>query len=232
MQESGSKSRSLFWRLVIGVFVLGGISGVVLLGLFIWDGQRPYDLVILKADTRPIKQVPEDKGGLKYRKDSPSFDILDKTEDEDEEGVEILRPPISAPVPPPIDVADEGIDLSEAQSESEVAQDNGSDGIEIPTKGPETSKIVAPEAGAGVLRHVGQFGAFTSEGRAKNTAAVLSKQHQSRLDGMVLRYMYWDGFWLVISEPLPDAEAANDFCTKMNSVGQECFPKRVELPDG
>ncbi len=286
---------------IAGVVVLGGLG--LAAGAFFGDNSNT-DLVILKAETEPVKKAPLDKGGRKINSlDSPVLSLLDKAK-EIEDGVEILRPPISDPEPPPIDVTEDDTSTEAAsgeatseettqaetapvataqaetppvetpqqetpqqattQAEIEVIEDTASTATDadttadtttgtttgtttdraeeppkdeitaaidsMPQKRPNTPKIVAT-IDVNSPSYVVQFAAFKSETRARNTAAVLSTKHKSRLDGMALGYMRWGDYWRVVAEPMPRADA-NSFCSKFRSVGQECIIKLMENPNG
>ena len=95
-----------------------------------------------------------------------------------------------------------------------------------PTERPKTPKIIAP-ADSDTPTFVVQFAAFKSEGRAKNTAAVLSAKHAERLGDLNIGYMMRDDFWRVITEPLPRPEAIA-LCRNFRSVGQDCITKLLD----
>ena len=307
--------------------ILAGTAGVLVFGGVVFgvtaylDRNATTPLIILKADVSDYKKAPADKGGLKINSiDSPVLSLLDKAE-ELEEGVEILRPPVSEPEPPPIDVTAEKTPPVETQASAETAsaetanaetandetasaetasadtktvvntasddgttlkaeidvitsseeaettvapaepiaviteiddQTNDQTGTDttatvstenvdpedeitsavnsLPQKKPNTPKIVTTTDINSPL-YVVQFAAFKNETSAKNTAAVLSTKHKSRLNGMALGYMRWGNYWRVVAEPMPRAEA-NAFCSKFRSVGQDCIIKFMENPNG
>jgi len=95
-----------------------------------------------------------------------------------------------------------------------------------PTERPKTPKIIAP-ADSDTPTFVVQFAAFKSEGRAKNTAAVLSAKHAERLGDLTIGYMKRDDFWRVVSEPLPRPDAIA-LCRNFRSVGQDCITKLID----
>ena len=95
-----------------------------------------------------------------------------------------------------------------------------------PTERPKTPKIIAP-ADSDTPTFVVQFAAFKSEGRAKNTAAVLSAKHAERLGDLNIGYMMRDDFWRVVTEPLPRPEAIA-LCRNFRSVGQDCITKLLD----
>jgi len=95
-----------------------------------------------------------------------------------------------------------------------------------PTERPKTPKIIAP-ADSDIPTFVVQFAAFKSEGRAKNTAAVLSAKHAERLGDLNIGYMMRDDFWRVVTEPLPRPEAIA-LCRNFRSVGQDCITKLLD----
>ena len=95
-----------------------------------------------------------------------------------------------------------------------------------PTERPKTPKIFAP-ADSDTPTFVVQFAAFKSEGRAKNTAAVLSAKHAERLGDLTIGYMKRDDFWRVVSEPLPRPDAIA-LCRNFRSVGQDCITKLID----
>jgi len=95
-----------------------------------------------------------------------------------------------------------------------------------PTERPKTPKIIAP-ADSDTPTFVLQFAAFKSEGRAKNTAAVLSAKHAERLGNLSIGYMMRDDFWRVVTEPLPRPEAIA-LCRNFRSVGQDCITKLLD----
>lgn len=279
--------------------ILGGMIGAVVLGGVVFgsiaflERDSTTQLVILKAETTDYKKAPADKGGKKINSlDSPVLSLLDKAE-ELEEGIEILRPPVSEPEPPPIVVTEDElpqtIDETEAASDtasapkavievveptsSDEASDTATDTAStpepettvaaaepttitssasessnntentiapedeisavvdsLPQKRPNTPKIVAT-TDVNSPSYVVQFAAFKNETSAKNTAAVLSTKHKSRLNGMALGYMRWGDYWRVVAEPMPRADA-NAFCSKFRSVGQDCIIKLMESPNG
>ena len=268
-------------KMLLGGFAVIVLGGTVIGGISIFGERDNNNLVILKADTEPFKKAPAEKGGLKINSlDSPVLSLLDKAE-EIEEGVEVLRPPISEPEPPPIEVtedvkpaetaevqitentevepkaeisivepaqvvevtpseADKSSDdktTPEASAETVVKSEDNAETDEIssaissiPAKRPDTPKIVAT-TDINSPSYVVQFAAFKNETRAKNTAAVLSTKHKSRLDGMAIGYMRWGDYWRVVAEPMPRADA-NSLCSMFRSVGQECIIKLMETPNG
>ena len=274
--------------------LFGGIVGIVVLvgaaigGMAIFGNNDNAKLVIIKADTEPFKKAPADKGGLKINSlDSPVLSLLDKAK-EIEDGVEVLRPPVSEPEPPPIEVTEEYetpaaertettsdtaetvsetpkaeitviepaevVDVTEEEAsqqntteEASISSSNNSSTSEVaetvapedeidsavsnlPQERPTTPKIVAT-TDVNSPSYVVQFAAFKNETRAKNTAAVLSTKHKSRLDGMAIGYMRWGDYWRVVAEPMPRADA-NSLCSMFRSVGQECIIKLMETPNG
>lgn len=276
--------------------LFGGIVGIVVLvgaavgGKAILGNNDSAKLVIIKAETEPFKKAPADKGGLKINSlDSPVLSLLDKAK-EIEDGVEVLRPPVSEPEPPPIEVTEEAetpatestdtsSDIAETSSktpkaeitiiepaevvdvtpkEEDAPQGNTAEEASntsssnsstnesgetvapedeinsavnnLPQQRPATPKIVAT-TDVNSPSYVVQFAAFKNETRAKNTAAVLSTKHKSRLDGMAIGYMRWGEYWRVVAEPMPRADA-NSLCSMFRSVGQECIIKLMESPNG
>lgn len=279
MAETRTELTPLAKMLLGAIVAIVVLVGVAFGGSALFGGNKTQQLVILKAETEPHKVAPADKGGLKINSiDSPVLSLLDKAE-ELEEGVEVLRPPVSEPEPPPIEVTEDvkpeetpkpaavsentetatveeetssapkaeitviepaevvnitpkaedtpEVDKAEdAQEDDEIAQAISS----IPTAKPNAPKIVAT-TDVNSPSYVVQFAAFKNETRAKNTAAVLSTKHKSRLDGMAIGYMRWGDFWRVVAEPMPRADA-NSLCSMFRSVGQECIIKLMETPNG
>ncbi|MGU9962002.1 MAG: SPOR domain-containing protein [Candidatus Puniceispirillales bacterium WSBS_2018_MAG_OTU23] len=201
--------------------ILIGVGGAIALaviagGTVILTAPNQDRLVIIKADTTAVKITPNDKGGLKLNSiDSPVMSLLDK-DDAKQDGVEVLRPPVTEPELPPIEIAP-----------SEVAK--------APEKTPEKPSktieaiITATDRDKNAPRFVVQFAAFKSEARAKNTAAVLSTKHDSRLAGVVLGYMKSGAYWRVMTEPMPRSDATS-LCSTFRSVGQDCITKLMESP--
>ena len=278
MAETRTELTPLAKMLLGGIVAIVVLVGVAFGGSALFGGNKKQQLVILKAETEPHKVAPADKGGLKINSiDSPVLSLLDKAE-ELEEGVELLRPPVSEPEPPPIEVTEdvkpeetpepaavpENTETAAAEeetssapkaeitviepaevvnitpkaedvSEEDKAEDTQEDEIAeaistIPTAKPNAPKIVAT-TDVNSPSYVVQFAAFKNETRAKNTAAVLSTKHKSRLDGMAIGYMRWGDFWRVVAEPMPRADA-NSLCSMFRSVGQECIIKLMETPNG
>ena len=114
------------------------------------------------------------------------------------------------------------------QPKDEIADAISSLASDQPAPKPETPKIVTP-SDADAPRFVVQFAAFKSETRAKNTAAVLSTKHASRLNEITLGYMRRDDYWRVVTEPMPRADATS-LCRMFRSVGQDCITKLMEQP--
>ena len=278
MAETRTELTPLAKMLLGGIVAIVVLVGVAFGGSALFGGNKKQQLVILKAETEPHKVAPADKGGLKINSiDSPVLSLLDKAE-ELEEGVEVLRPPVSEPEPPPIEVTEdvepeetadpaaapentetaateteaasepkaeitviepaEVVNITpkaEEVSEEDKAEDKQEDEIaeaisSIPTAKPNAPKIVAT-TDVNSPSYVVQFAAFKNETRAKNTAAVLSTKHKSRLDGMAIGYMRWGDYWRVVAEPMPRADA-NSLCSMFRSVGQECIIKLMETPNG
>ena len=279
MAETRTELTPLAKMLLGGIVAIVVLVGVAFGGSALFGDNKTQQLVILKAETEPHKVAPADKGGLKINSiDSPVLSLLDKAE-ELEEGVEVLRPPVSEPEPPPIEVTEDvkpeetpepaavpentetasaeeetssapkaeitvikpaevvnitpkAEDVSEAdKAEDAKEEDEIAEAISsIPTAKPNAPKIVAT-TDVNSPSYVVQFAAFKNETRAKNTAAVLSTKHKSRLDGMAIGYMRWGDFWRVVAEPMPRADA-NSLCSMFRSVGQECIIKLMETPNG
>ena len=284
MAETRTELTPLAKMLLGSIVAIVILIGVAIGGSALFGGNKNQQLVILKAETEPHKVAPAEKGGLKINSiDSPVLSLLDKAE-ELEEGVEVLRPPVSEPEPPPIEVTEdvepeETADPAAAPENTETAateteaaseqkaeitviepaevvnitpkaedvpeedkaeEDKAEDSQEedeitqaissIPKARPNTPKIVAT-TDVNSPSYVVQFAAFKNETRAKNTAAVLSTKHKSRLDGMAIGYMRWGDYWRVVAEPMPRADA-NSLCSMFRSVGQECIIKLMETPNG
>lgn len=280
MANSDGKSPS---RLVV---IGGGILGAVIVisaAVAIFGRAEPDALVIIKADQNPVKTAPEDPGGLKLNSiDSPVLSLLDKKEESDE-GAEVLRPPVTEPELPPIEVTEKPKEPEEAVEEAEKPQEENVEAKAEETKTAEaetpkedvaeevaeTPKEDTPKeetaenadkadeqadqqgdeiddaiASLPVKRptpkivsttdiksptFVVQFAAFQSEARAKNTAAVLSTKHESRLSGVTIGYMRRGEYWRVVTEPMPRADATA-LCSMFRSVGQDCITKLMEQP--
>lgn len=188
--------------------ILAGAFVFVALVLTFYGGSNNDGLVILKADESPLKTAPDDPGGLKLNSiDSPVLSLLDKKTDD--EGVEVLRPPVTEPEPPPIKIEEESSESSESSA-------------------PAT-EIITTEDSSESPAFVVQFAAFKNEARAKNAAAVLSSKHESRLANITLGYMKSGEYWRVVTETMPRAQAT-ELCSMFRSVGQECIIKSAEQP--
>lgn len=271
--------------LIIGISIIAGgvllVGGVLMLG-----GGKEESLVILKAENSPIKIAPSDPGGLKLNSiDSPVMSFLDQ--EKNNEGEEVLLPPVTEPELPPIEVTEDAepkaepaqADSEEVAATPEPAETNSVSAAQPVEEAPDVKEEVAetnatPEASAETSTapeatpeteaenidsadeitaaindlpvkkptpkivattdinspsFVVQFAAFKNEGRAKNTAAVLSTKHESRLSGVTLGYMKRGDYWRVVTEPMPRADATS-LCSMFRSVGQDCITKLMELP--
>ena len=107
MAETRTELTPLAKMLLGSIVAIVILIGVAIGGSALFGGNKNQQLVILKAETEPHKVAPAEKGGLKINSiDSPVLSLLDKAE-ELEEGVEVLRPPVSEPEPPPIEVTED-----------------------------------------------------------------------------------------------------------------------------
>jgi hypothetical protein len=226
----------IFGLIVAGLIVAGAV-------LAIYKSSIPSKLAILKAEDTPIKTAPEDPGGLKLNSiDSPVMALLDKKTDE--EGVEVLRPPVTEPELPPIKIEETVSTEGTVPTEENVsAEGNTSTEGNAPTEGnvstegnTSTKSNTSTEGNTSTKENVSaeplyfvQFAAFKNETRAKNAAAILSTKHESRLSGITLGHVKGDKYWRVKTESMP-REEATALCSMFRSVGQDCILKMVKKP--
>lgn len=180
---------------------------------------EPVEAVATKAASNP---VPESSA-----KNSDNTQTLASTETQPAVvETESKSEPSTAPSSATQDTQTEKQATEQVAPENEItAAINNLPGVQ-PTERPKTPKIIAP-ADSDIPTFVVQFAAFKSEGRAKNTAAVLSAKHAERLGDLSIGYMMRDDFWRVVTEPLPRPEAIA-LCRNFRSVGQDCITKLLD----
>ena len=203
--------------------------------------KTPADLIIVKAVDGPIKVKPLDAGGTNVaHQDLLVIDIL-KNGIAHSGDVEMLRPNVSKPEPPPIDGGKSATTTADKKSANDFSENTTSGTIsetetaKTPEKTEKINKKMLSKQTDGPA-FVIQLAAFRSSEKAEEIASLLSVKHDSRLDGIKLQTMRLDTgangiFFRVVSPPLPRAEAETA-CTNLRRAGQDCFLRKLSTPEG
>ena len=256
-EDKQSHKSKLIWLVFLGIIIgLGAIGGFV-----IWPQlslKTPADVIIVKAVDGPIKVKPLDPGGTTVaHQDLLVIDML-KNGVVNSDEVETLRPLLSSPEPPPIDVGkpENSTDRASSQTDKMATTDkvpapaskagNASTlsvtppeaDTEKPKPKPKPEKTIAQASakqGDGPA-FVIQLAAFRSAEKAEEIANLLSEKHSSRLESIKLQTMRIDTgangiFFRVVSPPLPRS-VAETACAKLRRAGQDCFLRKFTAPDG
>ena len=242
-EHKQSRKSNLKWFGFGGaIFGLGAIGGYV-----VWPQlsiKTPTDVVIIKAVDGPIKVKPLDPGGTTVAHQGLLVIDMLKNGTANSGEVEILRPNLSAPEPPPID-GDKSANTKTTEKAVKVPADNATFATKASEFGEQEEKQRAkPEKNTKKLpvkqtdkpAFVIQLAAFRSAEKAEEIASLLSAKHDSRLDGIQLQTMRFDTgsngiFFRVVSPPLRrvEAEAA---CANLRRAGQDCFLRKFTAPEG
>ena len=202
-------------RLLAIAVVVVGIGGIIgYYAYFTFSGE----VVILRADNEEYKERVAEPGGKKVENlDSPVLSLIDSIID-NSSNREVLLPPDSEPEPPPISVDDEkGVLTAIDDAIALILGDN-----QAPKK---ATTFALPEDDATYF--LVQFAAFKKEKSAADTAALLNKQHASRLGERVIGYMHSGNFWRVVTDFMTKKAEAVALCDKFVSVGQDCFVRTI-----
>ena len=203
--------------------------------------RTPADVIVVKAVNGPIKVKPLDAGGTTVaHQDLLVIDML-KNGDSISGDVEMLRPNLSKPEPPPIDGEKSASTMTGGKAVS-VTSDNITSVTKADLEAAKPSgklqetrrKLLVKQTDQPAF--VIQLAAFRSAEKAEEVASLLSVKHDSRLDGMKLHTMRLDTgangiFFRVVSLPLPRAEAETA-CTNLRRAGQDCFLRKFIAPEG
>ena len=226
----------------------------ILLGLLIGGGLYifKYDndgssLIILKASVEPYKIKPQSPGGLQLNStDSPVLSFLDSDQGEGEGKLEVLRPPESAPEPPPIKVTEaptaeshpKEVKIPKPVPPRPKAEENDTvksppKEVRIPKPIPPRPKVeeetTSPSPEEQNLNYVVQFAAFKKEESAIKTVASLADKHKDRLNGVQIDAVQEEGYWRVITERMTREQAQN-LCVTLQGAGQDCILKQKIEP--
>ena len=223
----------------------GAIIGLGTIGTFVlWPQlslKTPTDVIIVKAVDGPIKVKPLDPGGATVAHQGLLVIDMLKNGVPNSGEVEVLRPDLSAPEPPPIDgsksanTSTDGKALVVAEGDAtfvKIIEAENSKQQEKLAKTNNKSIVKEKDDRAFLI----QLAAFRSAKKAEEIANLLSAKHGSRLDGIKLQTMRSDTgsngiFFRVVSPPLPraDAEIA---CDNLRRAGQDCFLRKFTAPEG
>ena len=258
MDTEDNKNR----KLKLTWFVFGGaIIGLGAMGAYIvWPQlslKTPSDVIIIKAVDGPIKVKPLDAGGTTVaHQDLLVIDML-KSGVANSDEVEMLRPNLSTPEPPPID-GGKSANATAVGKAASVAPINVRSAMKLesenaktpekplakhraeqqanPTEKPKKTSKKPLVIQTDELAFVIQLAAFRSAEKAEEIASLLSAKHDSRLDGVKLQTMRLDTgangiFFRVVSPPLPRA-AAETTCINLRRAGQDCFLRKFTAPEG
>lgn len=238
--KQNRKSKLTWFGLVVAMIGLGALGAYV-----IWPQlslKTPADVIIIRAVDGPIKVKPLDPGGTTVA--HQGFLVIDMLKNGVANSVELetLRPNISSPEPPPIDVGVsintttygkvQTIDEDRVTSATKNAEAKTATQQEKPKKTDKTVSFKHGVAPAFVI----QLAAFRSAEKAQEIANLLSSKHVSRLDGIKLQTTRLDTgsngiFFRVVSPPLPRAEAELA-CVNLRRAGQDCFLRKFTAPEG
>ena len=236
-KDKQNHQSKLTWFGFFGAMVGLGATG----SYIVWPQlslKTPADVIIIKAVDGPIKVKPLDAGGTTVPHQGLLVIDMLKNGTANSGEVEILRPNLSAPEPPPID-GDKSANTKTIEKAVTVAADNSTFVTKATESGKQKEKQKEkPEKNTKKLpinqtdepAFVIQLAAFRSAEKAEEIASLLSAKHGSRLDGINLQTMRLDTgtngiFFRVISPPLQRAEAET-VCTNLRRSGQDCFLRK------
>ena len=234
--KESHKSKLQWFGFGVAIIGLGSIGAYIVLPQL--SLKMPADVIIIKAVDGPIKVKPLDAGGTTVAHQGLLVIDMLKNGTANSGEVEILRPNLSAPEPPPID-GDKSANTKTIEKAVTVAADNSTFVTKATESGKQKEKQKEkPEKNTKKLpinqtdepAFVIQLAAFRSAEKAEEIASLLSAKHGSRLDGINLQTMRLDTgtngiFFRVISPPLQRAEAET-VCTNLRRSGQDCFLRK------
>ena len=236
-----NKSKWAWFAFGVAVVALAAMIIVV-----VWPPlslKTPAEVIVVKAIDGAIKVKPADPGGMAVaHQDLLVIDML-KSGLADTGEVETLQPRASAPEPPPISAGktDSAAADPAPDSATPAATDVKSENAAATQKKTVKAPSVKPAAKPAIKQSDGpvfviQLAAFRNDEKAKEIASLLSEKHSSRLQGVRLQTMRLDTgsngvFFRVVSAPMSRAEAENT-CTKLRRVGQDCFLRKFVAPEG
>ena len=240
--KESHKSKLQWFGFGVAIIGLGAIGAYI-----VWPQlslKTPADVIIIKAVDGPIKVKPLDAGGTTVAHQGLLVIDMLKNGTANSGEVEILRPNLSAPEPPPID-GDKSANTKTIEKAVTVAADNSTFVTKATESGKQKEKQKEkPEKNTKKLpinqtdepAFVIQLAAFRSAEKAEEIASLLSAKHDSRLDGIKLQIMRLDTgangiFFRVVSPPLPRTEAETA-CTNLRRAGQDCFLRKFTVPEG
>ena len=234
--------------------IIGLIAALIMAcGIAVWlivNTEEVSEPVILRADGKPYKVKPADPGGKPLDNlDSPMMDRLNNDSPVADDATEVLVPPEAEPELPPISVEPEPSSVEPEPSPALDPQpETAAKTPKQSQKEPEAKPLLKPESkpeqktesettqttetrrdkgGGGFYV---QFAAFRSEQSARETAALLTTKHASRLNGMSLGFTRKGEYWRVVTDPLSRDDAAA-LCRVFVSVGQDCIVKSLDIVD-
>ena len=205
-------------RLLAIAVVVVGVGGIIgYYAYFTLNGE----VIILRANNAPYKESVKDPGGKKVDNlDSPVLSLIDSFLD-NTSNREVLLPPDSEPEPPPIDVSDaEQEDLTIDDAIALILADN-----QVSEQKKANTAFALPKDDKTYF--LVQFAAFKKQKSAVDTAALMNKQHKSRLGKRVIGYMHSGNFWRVVTDFMTKKAEAVALCDRFVSVGQDCFVRTI-----